>query len=812
MKLLVRSQLRFVLHAPWSAATALFGVALGVASVVAVHLISARVVDSLNEASPPHLAGLTHVLERPGLNADAYFDLRERWRRHPESRVRALVPVVEGQVSLRDRRIGVLGADWLAMPPVAPAGAGGDPMVVSAEVLLGEAVVADQALGLEAGDAISLGGREYRIAAVGETGLGPGITADIAAAQRMLGAGPGAVSRVGLALADPWEPWRRRLDRLMPGFAAGLPAPGSGDLASLAPTFAGPEAEGWRATPVTAQQPSAEFARAVLFNLGALGTLALLVAWFLIYQVGVIWLRRQHLLLERLHAIGVAGPALQASFVAVFLVLGLLATVLGGAAGVALAGALTGLASQGLDVPAPPAAGFAAVDGYVVFKAAVSGLGVCLLGGFGAFAREWRQRMWSPWWRRLLAPVLVAVAAAGILVEQSGVLGGFVAIFAMSLAGVALVSPVLALLRRVTARVGGSLLVRLALRDVAWYPRMLGVALAALSLAVATGIGIALMVESFRSDFERMLSVRLAGDLYVDVARADASALRRWLEAQPDVRQVSAFGRDRVRVGGVPVELGYARFDAGEAARYRHPRPLEEGEALVSERLARDLGVAPGDTVNAAGGPLTVVGTFPGFGDPLGRLLVDLASLNRLEVAPRFHRLTVTLAAGSDPAGTLSERLAARFPAVEVDSATARRALALRIFDRTFAITRALTLLALLVAVVGTYNALTALRLHQASTAALLRAQGVTPAQIRRISLLRAGTVGGIAMVLALPLGFAMAWTLCAVINPRSFGWTVDLNLPVSAWLPPLLLGVVAALLAGALPAPRERGALHEGA
>jgi putative ABC transport system permease protein len=67
-------------------------------------------------------------------------------------------------------------------------------------------------------------------------------------------------------------------------------------------------------------------------------------------------------------------------------------------------------------------------------------------------------------------------------------------------------------------------------------------------------------------------------------------------------------------------------------------------------------------------------------------------------------------------------------------------------------------------------------------------------------------------MILALPLGLAMAWTLCTVINPRSFGWTVDLHLAVSAWLPPLLLGLLAAVLTGALPAPRERGVVHEGA
>ncbi len=823
MSLLVRSQLRFVTRAPWSAATALLGVALGVASVVAVHLISARVVESLDAAEPPHLAGVTHVLQRPGMTADDYFDLRARWRRDPHSAVEAMVPVVEGTTRWGRRRLRVLGADWLAMP--SPAAAGGvQRPAVSDDVLVGEALVADASLGVAVGDTMSIGGRDFRVSAVQRTGLGAAVVADIAAAQVMLGAGPDAVNRIGLRVHDPWQPWRRRLDRLMPGFGAGLPAPTSSDLsilgfaASPAGTVAGPRPPAntdWRLIPVTAERPSAQFARAVLFDLGALGTLALLVAWFLIYQVGVIWLRRQHLLMERLHAVGVSGQALRRSFVTVFLVMGSLATAVGIVAGALLASALTGLATRGVDVALPRPPGFASLDGWVIAKAVISGLGVCLLGGLGAFAREWRPDRPAPRWlllgRRSLAPLLVAAVAVGLGVERTGVLGGFLAIFAMSLAGVALVAPLLALLRRAVVGLRGSVLTRLALRGVAWYPQMLGVALAALSLAVATSIGIALMVESFRGDFDRMLAVRLAGDLYVDVTAAPADTVSEWLAAQPAVGRVTWTGDGQARVNGVPVELGYGRFDARESARYGYSRPLAAGEALVSERLARDLHLAPGARVEADHGTLTVVGTFPGFGDPTGRMLVDAASLDRLGVTARPDRLTVTLAAGAKPAD-LRDRLSERFPSVTVESRAEIRATALDVFDRTFAITQALTLLALVVAVVGTYNALTALRLHQAPTNALLRAEGVTAAELRRIALLRAGLVGGLAMALAAPLGLAMAWTLCAVINPRSFGWTVTLHFPLTGWLPPLVLGVLAAVLAGALPAPRERGSLHEAA
>jgi putative ABC transport system permease protein len=197
---------------------------------------------------------------------------------------------------------------------------------------------------------------------------------------------------------------------------------------------------------------------------------------------------------------------------------------------------------------------------------------------------------------------------------------------------------------------------------------------------------------------------------------------------------------------------------------------------------------------------------FPGFGDPVSRVLIDVAAARSLDLQPVMDRLTLTLAPGSELAAELSRR----FAGLEVQSRSGLRAVALRIFDRTFAVTQALTLLALFVAVVGMYSALMALRLIQAPTRRLLLHQGATGTELRVLALLRALALGALALGVALPLGLAMAWVLCAVINPRAFGWSVGLELPVSGLAPPLLLGLLAAVLAGLLPAPREQGDLDD--
>ena len=59
--------------------------------------------------------------------------------------------------------------------------------------------------------------------------------------------------------------------------------------------------------------------------------------------------------------------------------------------------------------------------------------------------------------------------------------------------------------------------------------------------------------------------------------------------------------------------------------------------------------------------------------------------------------------------------------------------------------------------------------------------------------------VGSVALVLALPLGVVFGWILCGVINPRAFGWTIELQMTAAALFQPMLLGLLAAVVAGLL-------------
>ena len=58
-------------------------------------------------------------------------------------------------------------------------------------------------------------------------------------------------------------------------------------------------------------------------------------------------------------------------------------------------------------------------------------------------------------------------------------------------------------------------------------------------------------------------------------------------------------------------------------------------------------------------------------------------------------------------------------------------------------------------------------------------------------------------MILALPLGLALAWLLLAVVNVEAFGWRLPMHIFPTQWIALLLLALLAAVIASAVPARR---------
>ena len=125
------------------------------------------------------------------------------------------------------------------------------------------------------------------------------------------------------------------------------------------------------------------------------------------------------------------------------------------------------------------------------------------------------------------------------------------------------------------------------------------------------------------------------------------------------------------------------------------------------------------------------------------------------------------------------------------------------VFDRTFAITGRLQLLAAVVVFISVLSALLSLQLDKQREFGILRAVGLTGGQLRRLISYETGLMGAVAGLLAMPTGLALALILVYIINRRSFGWTLQLQLDPAPFVQALAVAVVAALLAGLYPAYR---------
>jgi len=128
----------------------------------------------------------------------------------------------------------------------------------------------------------------------------------------------------------------------------------------------------------------------------------------------------------------------------------------------------------------------------------------------------------------------------------------------------------------------------------------------------------------------------------------------------------------------------------------------------------------------------------------------------------------------------------------------------MRIFERTFVITRVLYWLAAAVAAVGLVSALLAWELERARELALLRALGLTPRGTALLIVGQTAFMGLAALLAAVPAGLLTALVLTDVINRRAFGWQIDLHLRLPQFSNALWLALAAALAAALYPAWRS--------
>jgi putative ABC transport system permease protein len=835
---LLRASVRHLARHPWQAGLSVLGIALGVAVVVSVDLAS----TSARRAFALAAEGVTGRATHQVVGGSAGLDERVMTRLAREVGVQPLAPVVEAWVGVEGmpgRTLQLLGVDPFSEAPFRPylgRGAGEGTRAIGSLVTEPGAVILSRETAAEFGVEVSgtlglrVSGRARPVRVVGliepsdarsRQALRGLVVADVATAQELLGR-PGLLSRIDLVL-----PAGRRGEAILARVRAAL-SPGM----EVVPAAARSEFVG-------------ELTRAFDVNLTALSLLALVVGLFLAYNTMTFSVVQRRATIGVLRALGVTRAEIVATVLAEALCLGLVATALGLGAGVVLAGGLVRLVTRTInDLYFVVVVRDLAVAPAGLARAAALGVGATLLAALvpaaeasaalpGAaiqrIALETRVRRAAP--RAALLGV-AALMAGALLIRLSGrSLGWSYAGLFAAILGAALLTP-LAMVG--AARAAGPLLGRLlglpghmAARGIVARLSRTGVAVAALMVAVAATVGVAVMIRSFRATVVRWLDTSLVADVYVSApaisagrggeSTLDPAVIARLREA-PGVQAVGTYRGARVQSPSGPTQLVALGIGPGSYRQFRFlagspdavwPAFQDDGAAIVSEPYAYRHGLTVGGAVrlrtDRGERAFPVVGVFADYGSDQGVVMVSRRTYEASWEDRGVSSLGLVLALGVDPeaaVGTLRAR-AGGDQALLIRSNRALRESSLEIFDRTFAITAVLRVLATAVAVIGVLSALMALQLERARELGVLRAQGLTPREVGRLVLAETGLLGGIAGVLAVPVGIALALVLIHVINRRAFGWSIETTVPVDVLLEAVGLAVLAALAAGAYPAWR---------
>jgi putative ABC transport system permease protein len=351
------------------------------------------------------------------------------------------------------------------------------------------------------------------------------------------------------------------------------------------------------------------------------------------------------------------------------------------------------------------------------------------------------------------------------------------------------------------------------------------VAVASLMVAIAMMVSVAILIGSFRTTVVAWADETLKADLFVrPLGLQDASYDARFspvvaatIRKVPGVAAVDTFRAISIPYHGSLTTLAAAdygtiadrnklRFLGNVDTRVlAHTMPNTDMVA-ISEPFATRFGAKVGDDVpiDTPSGLVRfhIVAIYNDYSSDAGIVLADSRTFARLFHDPSVNSLAIYAKPGVDLHDLRSRVIRSVLP-LRIDVQTTRelRALVIQIFNRTFAITYALYIISITIAVLGVVSTLFALVLERRREIGLLRYLGLTVGEVRSMVFYEAAYIGGLGGVTGVVVGVLLALLLIFVINRQAFGWLIELHMPWDFLGEAIVLVVVAALVAGIFPA-----------
>ncbi len=575
-------------------------------------------------------------------------------------------------------------------------------------------------------------------------------------------------------------------------------------------------------TPGEATDEALRLSRAYRANLTALALVALFTGGFFVYSTQALAVLRRRRELAVLHALGVTRRQQLGCVLAASALVGFLGSAFGIALGALLA--RVGVEALGSLI----GAGYYENESSLIAIRPIEVLVFCALGVIVALIGAARPALEAAriptaaalkagdvssgtaqvhsW---LVASLLAAALGALLMSPIAGLpLPGYVSIALLLIATVAAMPWVIRLALGLLPRLNAPTY-EVASAEIFGTARYAALSVSAIVVSFSLMVSMAIMVSSFRHSLDAWTQKILPADLYVRVGSVEQTA---HMDEATVQRLSSIVGVLRIETSRLahavldpqrpPLVLSARSFDAAELDdslwirdRLDASAPAGTIPIWISEGAADLYAMKHGDEVElrVRGKRLRgfVQGTWRDYEYQNGAVII--ARDDYLELTGDRAMNTAWLWLDSTVSSELiRERIREVMPpgtAFDLRAPAELRQMSLRVFDRTFAITYILELVAVVIGLFGIASGISAQILARRGELGALRHLGFTRGQIASMLAIEGTVLGTIGVIVGLVAGVVVSLILIYVVNRQSFHWSMDLHAPFG------ILGILSATL-----------------
>ncbi len=585
----------------------------------------------------------------------------------------------------------------------------------------------------------------------------------------------------------------------------------------------------------------ANMSRAYRVNLNMLALVALFTGAFLVFSTQALSIIRRRHQFALLRVLGMTRHQLLRQVILEGIILGIIGSLLGLALGYAIAAAAIHFLGGDLGSSFFPGVQanihFSPLAAMIFFMV---GMGVTLLG---SIAPAWEaarakpapalksggeemaiSKQSKPWF------AIICLTLAMIFTQLPPVFAlpifGYLAIALLLIGGVALMPRfaawIFGLLMRIRSQNDSGAVATLVMARLANAPHQASIALGGVLASFSLMVAMAIMVTSFRISVDEWLGHVLPADVYVRVAESGNQGgfqldEQKALADLPGFSRVDFFRAQQLVIDPARPEITlFARpIDRNDPSNTlpmtddmiaptllpQDVMPIWVSEAMV-DLYGYDVGKQVTLPIGMDSQQFFVAGVWRDYGRQFGAVQMQLTDYQAL--TEDYSSNTVGLWLQPDTTASQVESVLRQLPfgdALEISWSGDIRTLSLQIFDRSFAITYLLEMVAVVIGLLGVAASFSAQTLARVKEFGMLRHIGVMRRQI--LTLLAAE--GGLLTALGVMLGFVLGWSisliLVYIVNPQSFHWTMQMHLPWG-WLTliaavMLVAAAITALIAG---------------